>query len=338
MSDPRFFQCAGPFDLGQIAEAVGGTVADSANASMTVDDIAPLSEAGARHLSFLDNKKYLDVLASSSAGACLIAPAMADRAPAGMTLILCANPYLAFALAAQLFYRPRKPEPGVAASAVIEDGATIGDGCRIDHHAVISTDAQIGANCHIGAGAFIGEAVVLGEACRVGQGASLECCLIGKRVGIYAGARVGTEGFGFAVGPDGPVRIPHTGRVIVEDDVEIGANSTVDRGTTGDTFIGCGTMIDNQVQIAHNVTVGRGCILAGQVGLAGSAQLGDGVMLGGKTGVANHVRLGDGVRVGALSGADNDLAAGGTYLGQPAIPIKDFWRQLATLRRLSKRG
>jgi UDP-3-O-[3-hydroxymyristoyl] glucosamine N-acyltransferase len=297
-----------------------------------------LDEAGPTHLSFLDNKKYLDVLSSSGAGACLIAPAMADRAPQDMALVLCPQPYLSFALAARFFYQPATLEPGIAASAIVEDGAVVGDGCRIDHYAVISAGAQIGANCHIATGAFVGPSVVLGDGCHVGQGATLECCLIGNRVGIYAGARIGTEGFGFAVGPQGAVRIPHTGRVIVEDDVEIGANTTVDRGTTGDTIIGRGTMIDNQVQIAHNVRIGRGCILAGQVGLAGSAQLGDHVMLGGKSGVANHVRLGDRVRVGALSGADNDLAADGTYLGQPAIPIKDFWRQLATLRRLSKRG
>jgi UDP-3-O-[3-hydroxymyristoyl] glucosamine N-acyltransferase len=338
VSDPRFFQRAGPYGLSDIAQAVGGTLADAGKGSLTIEDVAPLEEAGSGDISFLDNKKYLDVLASSSAGACLIAPAMADRAPDGMALILCPQPYLSFALAARMFYRPQTPAPGIAASAVIEDGAVVGEGCRIEHHAVISAGAQVGAMCHIGAGAFIGASVVLGEACRVGQGATLEYCLIGDRVGIYAGARIGTEGFGFAIGPSGPVRFPHTGRVIVEDDVEIGANSTVDRGTAGDTVIGRGSMIDNQVQIAHNARVGRGCILAGQVGLAGSAQLGDNVMLGGKTGVANHVRLGDGVRVGALSGADNDLAAGGTYLGQPAIPIKDFWRQLATLRRLSKRG
>ena len=338
MSDPRFFDRAGPFRLAEVAEAVGGSLGADGDGQQVVEDVAPLDSATKSDLSFLDNKKYIDVLASSSAGACLISSAMADRAPAGMALVICPEPYLAFALAARMFYQPVSPEPGVASSAVIAESAVVGAGCRIDHHAVISDGATIGAGCHIGAGASIGRNVVLGEACRVGPSATLECCVIGQRVGIYAGVRIGTEGFGFAIGPDGPVRIPHTGRVIVEDDVEIGANSTVDRGTTGDTFIGRGTMIDNQVQIAHNVQVGRGCILAGQVGLAGSAQLGDYVMLGGKSGVANHIRVGERARIGALSGADHDLAAGGTYLGQPAIPIKDFWRQLATLRRLSKRG
>ena len=338
MSDPRFFVRAGPFSLARIAEAVGGTLADAGLADLVVDDIAPLEEAGANHLSFFDNRRYGDVLAASSAGACLIAPAMADRAPEGMALVLCREPYLAFALVAQLFYPPAPPEPHIAASAIIDDGALVGEGCRVDPYAVISSDVRIGPRCHIGAGVFIGRGVVVGEGCRIGHGATLECCLIGDRVAIYPGARIGTEGFGFAVGPNGHVRIPHSGRVVIEDDVEIGANSTVDRGTTGDTFIGRGTMIDNQVQIAHNVKIGRGCILAGQVGLAGSAQLGDFSMLGGKSGVANHVKLGERARLGALSGATEDIEAGATYLGQPAVPAKEFWRQMAVLRRLSKRG
>lgn len=338
MSDPRFFQRAGPFSLAQIAEAVGGELADGAAGDMSIADIAPLDEAGPDDLSFLDNKKYLDVLAQTSAGACLIAPSVAERAPAGTALVLCREPYLCFALAARMFYAPAPPEPGVAPTAIVESGSTVPDDCRVEHHAVISRGAQLGARCHIGPGAFIGPGVTIGDDCRVGQNATLECCLIGNRVNVYAGVRVGTEGFGFAVGPEGPVRIPHTGRAIVEDDVEIGANSTVDRGTTGDTVIGRGTMIDNQVQIAHNVKIGRGCILAGQVGLAGSVQVGDFAMLGGKVGVANHVKIGDGARLGALSGVNEDLAAGGTYLGQPAIPIRDFWRQVAAIRRLTKKG
>ncbi len=324
--------------MAQIAEAVGGELADGATGDLVVKDVAPLDEAGREDLSFLDNKKYLDALAETSAGACLIAPALADRAPAGTALVLCREPYLCFALAARMFYAPIPPEPDIAPSAIVDAGATVPEDCCIEHLAVISKGVQMGARCHIGPGVYVGPGVTLGDDCRVGHGATLECCLIGNRVNIYAGARVGTEGFGFAVGPDGAVRIPHTGRAIIEDDVEIGANSTVDRGTTGDTVIGRGTMIDNQVQIAHNVKIGRGCILAGQVGLAGSAQIGDFVMIGGKSGVANHVKVGDRVRIGALSGASDDLAAGGTYLGQPAIPIKDFWRQVAAIRRLSKRG
>jgi UDP-3-O-[3-hydroxymyristoyl] glucosamine N-acyltransferase len=338
LSDPRFFQRAGPFTLAQIAERVGGELVDDQTAANVVSDIAPLEDAQTDQLSFFDNKRYLDVLAASTAGACLIAKAMLDRAPHGMALIRCADPYLAFAKAAQLFYPPLPPEAGIAETAAIEDGAEIGEGCRIDHQAVVLAGARLGARCHVEAGALIGRGVVLGDDCVIGHAATVEYSVLGNRVHVYAGARVGTEGFGFAIGPEGAVRIPHTGRVIVEDDVEIGANTTVDRGTAGDTFIGRGSMIDNQVQIAHNVRIGRGCILAGQVGLAGSVQVGDYAMLGGKAGVANHVKIGERARLGAFSGTNEDMEPGVTYLGAPAMPGKDFWRQMVALRRLSKKG
>lgn len=338
MSDPRFFRRAGPFTLGELADAVGGTLTDPAAAGREVADVAPLEAAGPGDLSFLDNRKYIAAFEASGAGACLVGAALADRAPASMATIVCEAPYLAFALAARRFYPPASPEPWISPDARIAGDAVVGEGCRIEPFAVIGAGASIGPRCHVGPGAVIEANVVIGADCRIGAGASLQCCLLGDRVAVDPGVRIGTQGFGFAVGPRGPVRIPHTGRVLIEDDVEIGANTTIDRGTTGDTTIGRGTMIDNQVQIAHNVRIGRGCILAGQVGLAGSSQIGDHAMLGGKAGTANHVRIGEGARLGALSGASEDLPAGGTYLGQPAVPIKDFWRQQATLRRLAARG
>jgi len=338
VSDPRFFVRAGPFTLGDIARAVGGTLADAGDASHTVDDVGPLETAGPGEVSFLDNRKYLSAFAASGAGACLVSRELAGRAPAGMRLVLCEQPYLAFALAARLFYPPVPPEPWLSSDARIAPDAALGEGCRVEAFAIVGAGAVLGPRCHVGPGAFVGEGVVLGADCRIGAGVTLQCCIMGDRVTVDPGARIGTQGFGFAVGPRGPVRIPHTGRVVVGDDVEIGANTTIDRGTTGDTSIGSGTMIDNQVQIAHNVRVGRGCILAGQVGLAGSSQIGDHAMLGGKVGVANHVRIGDGARLGGLSGAAEDLPGGDTYLGSPAIPIKDFWRQQVALRRLVGRG
>ena len=337
MSDPRFFRRAGPFALGAIADAVGGRLQDDAGA-LSVDDIAPLESAGPRDLSFLDNRKYVPAFEASRAGACLVAADLAGRAPSGMKVVVCDEPYLAFALAARMFYPPEAPQPWLSPDASIAQDAAVGDGCRVEAFAVVGAGAVVGERCHIGAGTVLGEGVVLGDDCRVGPSATLLCCVLGSRVAVDAGARIGTQGFGFAVGREGPVRSPHTGRVVIEDDVEIGANTTVDRGTTGDTVLGRGTMIDNQVQIAHNVRVGRGCILAGQVGLAGSVQIGDYAMLGGKTGVANHVRVGERVRVGALSGVTEDLPAGGTYLGAPAVPIKEFWRQQIALRRLASRG
>ena len=285
VADSRFFAAAGPFALAAIAERTGGSFAPCHDGSRLFGDVAPLERAGPDHVSFLDNRRYLQAYSNSRAGACFVAEKHAPAAPPGMVAIVCQQPYLAFALAARMFYPPASPRPGISASACIDPGAVLGQGCRVD-----------------------------------------------------AGAVVGSQGFGFALGPDGAVRIPHTGRVIVGDDVEIGANTTIDRGTAGDTEIGAGTMIDNQVQIAHNVTIGRGCVLAGQVGLAGSARIGDHAMLGGKSGVANHVSLGSGARLGAFSGAASDMEDGATYLGQPALPARDFWRRQAIVRRLSEKA
>ncbi len=338
MSDPRFFQRSGPFSLGQVAEAVGATLGEGSDGARMVVDVAPLDAAGPDDLSFLDNRKYIAAFEASKAGACVVSTDLAGRAPDGMTVLVTGEPYLAFALAARMFYPPVAPQAWISPDARIAQDAVLGEGCRIEPFAVIGSGVTIGARCHVGAGASIAAGVVIGDDCRIGDGATLMCCLMGNRVAVDPGARIGTQGFGFAVGPRGPVRIPHTGRVVIEDDVEIGANTTIDRGTTGDTTIGRGTMIDNQVQIAHNVHIGRGCILAGQVGLAGSSRIGDYAMIGGKTGVANHVKVGQGARIGALSGAADDLPDGGTYLGSPAIPIKDFWRQQVALRRLVSRG
>jgi UDP-3-O-[3-hydroxymyristoyl] glucosamine N-acyltransferase len=189
----------------------------------------------------------------------------------------------------------------------------------------------------IGANAVIGAAVVLGDDVRVGANASLSHCLIGARVRIYPGARIGQDGFGFAPDPAAPVKVPQLGRVVIGDDVEIGANSTIDRGSGPDTVIGAGTMIDNLVQIGHNVHVGRCCVIVAQAGAAGSARLGDYVMIGGQVGVVGHLTVGDRARVGGQSGVVRDVPAGETVLGSPAIPIKEYHYMMAFIRRLAGR-
>jgi len=338
VADPRFFSRSGPFDLATICTTVGAPLPEDRDPTRLFVDVGPLDQAGPEELSFLDNKKYIQAFEASRAGACFVEAALAERAPDGMIPIVCEQPYLALALVTRLFYPPQAPEPGISAAAHIDPDATIGENCRIEAGAVIEAHASLGDRCHVSAGAVVCRNVRVGDDCHIGVNATLMYCEIGSRVWIDTGVRVGTQGFGFAVGPKGAVRIPHTGRVIVGDDVEIGANSTVDRGTAGDTIIGPGCMIDNQVQIAHNVVMGRGCVLAGQVGLAGSSQIDDFAMLGGKSGTANHVKVGAGARLGALSGAATDLEPGITYLGQPAMPIKDFWRREAAIRRLMKQG
>jgi UDP-3-O-[3-hydroxymyristoyl] glucosamine N-acyltransferase len=333
-----FFERAGPFELSKVVEAVGGSIETATAAGKMLHSVAPLSSAGADEVSFLDNKKYLPAFEASRAGACFVVAELASRAPEGMVPIVCEQPYMALALAMRLFYPSSPPEPLISPAAHVDPGASVPASCRIEAGVVIDTGVRLGERCHVEPGAVLSANVVLGDDCHVGPQASLMCCVVGNHVWIDAGARIGTQGFGFAVGPKGAVRIPHTGRVVIADDVEIGANTTIDRGSVGDTTIGQGTMIDNQVQIAHNVTIGRGCILAGQVGLAGSSEIGDFAMLGGKSGVVNHMKVGAGAKLGALSGATSDLEPGQTYLGQPAVPIRDFWRQQSAMRRLMKQG
>lgn len=337
-AEVEFFERSGPFDLATLVQAVGGSVGDDADLTLRITGVAPLAQAGPNEVSFLDNKKYLAAFEASAAGACFVEAEFVSRAPEGMIAIVCDQPYMALALAMRLFYPAKAPEPGVSPAAHVDPSASIPESCRIDAGVVIEPGVRLGERCHIEAGAVLSAGVVMGDDCHVGPQASLMCSVVGNRVWIDAGARLGTQGFGFAVGPKGAVRIPHTGRVVISDDVEIGANTTIDRGSVGDTRIGQGTMIDNQVQIAHNVTIGRGCILAGQVGLAGSCEIGDFAMLGGKSGVVNHVKVGAGAKLGALSGAAFDLEPGETYLGQPAVLIRDFWRQQAAIRRLLKQG
>ena len=336
VADSRFFRRRGPFALAAILEATGARVAGRHDTSRLFHDVAGLADAGSADLTFLDNVKYVEAFTECRAGGCFIREQYGDRAPRGMIALISDNPYLAFARAARMFYPDPAVTPGISAQAFIESGARIGEGARIDAFAVIRSGVEIGARCSIGAGCVVEHHVRIGDDCRIGPGAVLMFCVIGNRVTIESGARVGTEGFGFAASPDGAVRLPHVGRVVIGDDVGIGANTTIDRGSLGDTVIGDGAMIDNQVQIAHNAKVGRHAILAGQSGLAGSAILGDFAMIGGQSGVSNHVRVGPGARIGGNSSAARDLEGGGTYLGMPAIPQREFWRRQVMLRRLAK--
>lgn len=337
MVDPRFFTTAGPFTLAHLAEVAKARLAPGADGGKQAVDVAPLDTAGPEHVSFLDSRGYLETFAKSRAGACLVHPDFAERAPQTMVLLLTETSYLAFARVTRAFHPPPPLEPGMASTAVVDPTAKLGEGCRIEPGAVIGPGAEIGARCHIGPNSVIGARVVLGDNCTIGACASLGYCLVGNRVVIYPGACIGQEGFGFTTGEEGYVKIPQVGRVIIHDDVEVGANTTIDRGSGADTIIGQGCMIDNLVQIAHNVQLGRGCVLSGQVGLSGSAKLGDYVMLGGQAGLAGHLAVGDRAMVAAQSGVHKDLNGGQVYGGSPAVPIKEWRRQAAWLALVGKR-
>lgn len=337
MADPRFFERAGPFTLGELAERCGARLADAAMASRSVDDVATLDQAGAGQLTFLDNPKYAEAFAQTKAGACILHEKNAGLAPAGVALLLSPKPYLSYARAAQIFYPAPKIVPGIHPTAVVDPSAVLGEGVAVAAHAVIEVGAQIGAGSVIGPGSVIGRNVILGKDCRVGPHVSLTHCMIGDRVLLHPGVRIGQDGFGFAPDPSGHVKVPQLGRVQVGNDCEIGANSTIDRGAGPDTVIGPGCWIDNLVQIGHNVTMGRGCIIVAQAGVAGSTQLGDFVVLAAQSGVAGHLKLGMGARVGAKSGVMTDIPAGESHFGIPATKVKEYFRQVATLRRLAQK-
>ena len=338
MADSRFFRPAGPILLSELALRSGAELAEGANPDQMFADVAPLETAGPDHVSFLDNRKYIEAFKVSAAGACVVHPDMVKQAPPGMRLLISNYPYRAYALVAQAFY-PRPPvQPAVAPTATVDDSAEIGVGVRIEAGAVIGPRAEIGKGCLIGSNAVVGEAVTVGEDSIVGANATLSHCLVGARVHIYPGACIGQRGFGFAIDPAGHVKVPQLGRVIIEDDVEVGANATIDRGTGPDTVIGAGSMIDNLVQIGHNVRLGKGCVIAAQVGMSGSSVLGDLVIMGGQGGIAGHLKIGSGVQIAAQSGILKDIEPGEKVMGTPAKPLKQFFKEVAILGRLAKKG
>lgn len=315
MTDLRFHDRTGPHSLADIASASECVLADASTGSLMLDDVAPLDAAGSSDLSFLDNPKYKDKFRVTRAGACIVSKAMAASAPKGCAVLVSDNPYRSYALAAALFY----PWPKTGA---------------ISPAAHIDASAQIGAGCIIEPGAYIGQGVVLGEGCWIGSHASITHAILGARVRVHAGARIGQDGFGFALGPRGHQAVPQLGRVIIEDFVSIGANACIDRGAGPDTVIGMGTVIDNLVQIAHNVKIGRGCVLTAQIGISGSTTLGDFVVMGGQSGVAGHLSVGSGARIAAKAGVTKDVPAGEEWAGFPAEPRRAYWRQQAKIKKL----
>lgn len=329
IGDPRFFPGAGPYRLADLAEAAGAALAGAADPARLIVGVAPLQAAGPDRITFLDNRRYLPALAASRAGACILAPAHAGAAPQGMALLLTAKPYLAWARVAGLFHPRPAVVAGIHPSATVAPDALFGQGVGVGPGAVIGARAAIGAGTVIGPLAVVGEGVVLGRDCRIGAGAVVSHCIAGDRVVLHPGAKVGQEGFGFAEGPSGFVTVPQLGRVLLGDDVEIGANTTVDRGSSSDTVVGSGTRMDNLVQIGHNVRLGRCCVIVGQSGISGSSTLGDFTVLAAQAGVAGHLRIGRRVRIGGQAGVMDDVPDGTDVIGSPARPAREFWRALA---------
>lgn len=337
MADPRFHDRSSAKTLSDLASIAGAELHSSDSADVTVDDVAPLSHAEEGQISFLDNIKYKSDFIATKATACIVSEKMIQHAPEGVHLLVSKTPYKSYALVAQAFYPEEFPAAQVSEAAHVHPSAKIADGCTIEAGAVVEEGASVGNGSWVASNAIIGKNVELGAKCRVGSNATISHALIGDNVRMYPGVRIGQDGFGFAIDPAGHVKVPQLGRVIIEDNVEIGANTCIDRGAGPDTIIGAGTWIDNLVQVGHNVKIGRGCVLIAQSGVAGSSVLEDYAVVAAQGGVAGHLTVGMGAQVGAQAGVMRDVPAGEKVLGSPAMPVKDAMRQFATLRKLASK-
>ena len=344
MSDPVFIAPKGGLTLGAVAEACGLPLPEGSDPALPVTGAAPLESAGPTELAYMDNARYGDALAGTRALACLVSPRFAARVPAGTIALVTRDPYRAYAgLLARLYEEAMRPRSlfsadGVSPGAHVHPQARLEADVRIDPGAVVGPGAEIGSGTVLGPNAVIGPNVRIGRDCSIGAGATLTHALVGNRVIVHPGARIGQDGFGFAMGAGGHLKVPQVGRVIIQDDVEIGANTTIDRGASRDTVVGEGTKVDNLVQIAHNVVIGRHCVIVSGVGISGSTTLEDFVVLGGQVGVVGHLRIGMGSQIAGSSNVNRDVPPGSRWGGTPAKPVRTWFREMTTLARLAERG
>ncbi len=325
MPDPRFFDGLPALSVAELAERVGGEMVRGGD--RPVSAVAPLGSAGPRDVAFMGDRKFAAALGQTRAG-CVILPAAAlEVAPAAAAVIVSQEPQAAWARASATFHRAIplvESDPGEAAeddTVVFEPGVVIGPGVRI------------GRGTRIGANSIIGPGVQIGRDCVVGYNVSVGFALIGDRVRLMSGVRIGEAGFGAAWSEAGPVDVPQLGRVILQDGVTVGANSCIDRGAYDDTVVGENTKIDNLVMIAHNCIIGRNCLLAAHTGISGSCIVGDNVIFGGKAGIGDHIRIGEGARVAGGAGVLADIPAGETWSGYPAKPIRQSLREAVWLAK-----
>ena len=339
-ADQSFLRPACTPTVADIVDWTGATVGDNVDHARTIFSVAPLDEAGPDTLAFLDNPRYAAALEATDAGACLVTARFAGRVPSHTIALVSAEPYRAFALVLARMY-PEAVRPGslfgaggISPGAFIHPEARLENGVSVDPGAVIGPRAEVGSGTVIGANAVIGPAVKIGRDCAVGTHATVVHALVGNRVIIHAGVRIGQDGFGFAMGPKGHLKVPQIGRVVIQDNVEIGANTTIDRGSIRDTVIGEGSKIDNLVQIGHNVVIGRHCVIVSQSGISGSTTLGDFAVTGGQAGLTGHLTIGAGAQIGAKAGLMTDVPAGERWAGSPAQPVRDLFKQEAFIRKL----
>lgn len=318
-----------------IAAAVRGEL--RGDPDIVVTGVAPLDRAERHHLSFLASASYVSIFAQCGAGVALVSRALAESPTLVSARVIVDDPHEAMlSLLASLHPEPAHV-PGIHPTAVIGRGARVGEHVAIGPYVVVGDGARIGADTRVAAHTVVGAGVTIGNRCDLLPGVTLYSGTeLHDRVRVHAGATVGSDGFGYVFREGRHEKIPHVGRCILHDDVEVGANTTIDRGSIDDTVIGAGTKIDNLVHIAHNVRVGRLCLIMAQVGIAGSVRLSDGVILAGQVGISGHHSIGTGARLAAQAGVFGDIPAGETWSGYPARPHRDALRAQAALFRLPR--
>jgi UDP-3-O-[3-hydroxymyristoyl] glucosamine N-acyltransferase len=331
MPDARFYVSLSPLTVADLASLVGGDVVRGGD--RLIQAVAPLALAGAGMVAYLADRKHTAEAGETRAEAAICSPALVDALPPRVAIITSREAQAAWARAAGRLHQARDFDgvAGVHPDAILEEGVVVGPG------AVVGARAEIGAGTRIGANTVIGPGVAIGRNCQIGSNVSIHFALLGDRIHILAGARIGETGFGAAQSSEGPVDIPQLGRVILQDGVTIGANSCVDRGGYGDTVLGENTKVDNLVMIGHNCQLGRNCLIAAHTGISGSVIVGDNAIFGGKAGVGDHLSIGEGARVAAGAGVLQNVAPGETVSGYPARPLRQFLRETVWLSKQAAR-
>lgn len=337
MVDTRFHRFAGPRQLSAILTELGltETLSELSGDDFAIGGAAELELAGPADLALAAHLNYVDELRATSAGLVIIAAALRDAVPPGSRALIVDRPHQVFAGILDLLY------PSSTRSVIVAQRDDLGPPLLerdvvLGANVVIGAGVEIGRETVIGANAVIGAGVTIGRNCIIAANTTIDCAHIGNGVTIHAGVRIGTEGFGWLDHGQSNRKIPQLGRVIVQDRVEIGANSTIDRGALGDTVLGEGTKIDNLVQIGHNCRLGRNCLIAAMTGLSGSTIVGDGVLMGGGVGTSGHLTIGAGSVVHGRAAVTKNWPPGSKLAGAPAQDIRDFWREIAVMRKLSK--
>jgi len=330
MPDPRFFDSLPALDVAELAERIGGRAIRGGD--RRVSAVAPLASAGAADVAFMGSKRFVAALQQTAAG-CVIVPAAAVEAtPPVAAVIVSEEPQAAWARASLLLHRPAGLDIAADPREAVED-----DSVMLEPGVVLGQGVRIGRGTRIGANTVIGPGVQIGRDCAIGANVSVGFALVGDRVRLMSGARIGEAGFGAAASQSGPVDVPQLGRVILQDGVTVGANSCIDRGAYDDTIIGENTKIDNLVMIGHNCVIGRNCLMAAHTGISGSVTVGDNVIFGGQAGIGDHINIGAGARVAGGAGVLQDIPAGETWSGYPAKPIRQSLREAVWLAKQASR-